>query len=266
VVVSSRSRVPLPSKYVTVERLGQLGIIPWSAVEREGNEGLDFLREWKGYPSFRRGGVVKYVRTDDEIETMSRRRQCSRMLTVLTWLIQNAEERTESMMLAYGSLLHYHRENTIWNSSNAEYLDDDFDLWASPGAVKQIIKHEQQIFNMFGWTMRVYLKHEYIVFIQIVCSCGHTPASRVSKAIADEPAIEIYPLVQDPAVEKIALDTWQGNKIDVSFLLPTHHAVLNGLRIKIPKRSVKILACLYGDWRTPSSEHDSGLHVCVGND
>ena len=263
-IVSSRSSVILPSKHVIVERLIQPRIIPWSAEERAGNDNLNFLQEWKGYQSFRRGGVVKYVRADAEIEAVSRSRQCSRVSTVLAWLMKCAEKRKESLMLAYGVLLHYHRENTIWNSSNGDYLDDDVDLWASPDAVKQIIKHEHKIFTMFGWTMRVYLKYEYVVFIQVVCSCGHKPEARVSKVIADEPAIEIYPLVRDPtSVGKIALDTWQGNKIDISFLLPTHDGVLNGLSIKIPKRSLKILDCLYGEWRTPSPEHDSGLSVCV---
>lgn len=260
-VVSSRSQVKSPSANASSEPQ----VIPWYTAEQEKHQDLGFLKQWKGYRSFgREGGVVKYVQAEAEIQVRAQMRQCSRLLKVLAWLAHHAEKLEEPLMITYGALLHYHRENTIWNNSTGDYLDDDFDIWALPGAVKQILKQERKLFNMFGWTMRVYLKHNYVVLIQVICSCGHKPEARASKATADEPAIEIYPLVHTPtSVGNLVFDTWQGNKIDLSLLVPVRDTVLNEVNIKIPKRSLEILTCLYGKWRAPSPEHDSGLKVCV---
>merc|ERR1712029_937379 len=106
-------------------------------------------------------------------------------------------------MLTYGELIHFYREKEFVNEAG-KYIDDDIDTFASPETVWHIARLENQLFKLYGWTMRAFvhnalnrknnaLSRKYVVLMQVMASCGHDPIEKVSKVHAAQPSIEIYP-------------------------------------------------------------------------
>ena len=102
------------------------------------------------------------------------------------------------MMVAYGGLIHMHRERDFVNSTTCVLLDDDIDTWASPKTLAHVATLETQLFDMFGWTIRRFLQGGFVVLVQIVASCGHTPIFVKGKARSSQSANEMYPIYTIP--------------------------------------------------------------------
>ena len=54
---------------------------------------------------------------------------------------------TITMMIAYGELIHFHREKDFVNKTTGQYIDDDFDMFASIDTVKLVELLEPELFE-----------------------------------------------------------------------------------------------------------------------
>ena len=94
-------------------------------------------------------------------------------------------------MVAYGGLIHMHRERDFVNRTTGALLDNDIDTWASPKTLAHVATLETHLFVMFGWTIRRFLHEGFVVLVQCVASCGHTSIFVKGKAKPSQPAIEM---------------------------------------------------------------------------
>jgi len=228
-------------------------------------EDKSFLLTWKGLTSFRKDyqGLVRYVRPETAIIAVGSSRTCAQVLDVLAALFATLSLREEhEMMLAYGGLIHIHRDKDFVNKTNGKYFDDDIDVWVNGKAMASLVQLEPILFNKFGWTVRLYTVGSYIVFAQILATCGHTPMAKASKVRANEPAVDVYPLSEAYKDDRILLkDLWQGTTFSETMMYPTKpyelisHIATQPIRMQMPAKDEEIMSCLYGNWKVHSKKH-----------
>ena len=79
-------------------------------------------------------------------------------------------------MIGYGELIHMYRERDFLNKTTLDYINDDIDNWATLDTVAFIVETEKKLFTYFGWKINAFINgHGYIVFMQIMATCGHIP-------------------------------------------------------------------------------------------
>lgn len=230
------------------------------AILRNDDKANDFLLSWGGLRSFS-GGYVKYARADGEILSRKSASNCSTSLQVLEWVTNEVQLRKGALVVAYGSLLHVFRERHFIDN-HGTYHDDDIDMWASAATARFVLQLEPELFRLFGWTMRSFISAEgYVIFLQMMPSCGHEPVAAPSKVESAEPAIELYLLsvVQKNGVS-VAKDLWNGSNFSKSMIYPTTTVKLPltggySFELQVPGRSLDLLDCMYGNWSAPSSLH-----------
>jgi hypothetical protein len=226
---------------------------------------IDFLGEWMGWYSFTQGfrgqkGTVVYLRNIPELEQHSKLKNCTPVLDVLAWVTHECKLRDQGAMLAYGGLIYLHRDLDFVDTETGEFRDDDFDLWVSPESVVLLGRLEPELFARFGWTLRLFVMNQFVVFAQLTASCGHKPVFEADKITANEPGIDLYPLstVQIEG-ETFLKDLWQMNLFPESMIYPVRYATISTpaasspLQLQLPQKSLQILQCFYGDWTVPSS-------------
>ena len=193
-------------------------------------------------------------------------------MEVLGWIMDEINDEEKTMMIAYDTLLHLHKEKDL---AVLHKEDIDIDTLATVDAVIFLGNLESELFHQFGWTTRVYLNDMgYVVFMQIFCTCGHTPMENTGKIIANYPSIEVRPLLQsipndeEDGITPIVKDIWQGSSYFESMLFPPQHVRFESsaatsdpdrnrpLNLQIPNKPYELLNSFYGDdWmkKTPSS-------------
>lgn len=234
----------------------------------EGSKGAEFLRLWTGYdPSLKVD--VGYLRDTHDIVKRADQKNCTPALEVLAWLMDEMQSKKLLLVLAYGELIHFHRERDFVESTTGRYLDDDIDLWAYPDAVMDVIRRESDMFKSFGWTARVFVLGEYIVFLQLTAVCGHTPKGEIAKAESQEPGIELYPLSRFHFNGTSFLkDLWQDARFPETMISPpvlsslVSSAFSGMLRVQLPNKASEVMTCIYGDWTGFSSKHAAGGERC----
>jgi len=239
-------------------------------IDREAKD--HFLDQWRNLDSFQsNNGTVRYGRNFGDIQATGEAGNCKSMPRVLQWLFAEMSKRNCTLMLAYGGLIHVYREGDLINNQTGKYIDDDLDLWASSNTVYNIIQLEPVIFYRFGWTYRTFLSADgFVVFLQLIASCGHSPVAEAAKASANEPALEIYVLhgERHAVGERVVKDLWQGTQIPEAILYPPGSVCLNVtgipelLYLQVPKLPYTILNCIYGEWKIPSKNHASQNVKC----
>jgi len=225
---------------------------------------MQYLLKWHGMHQFQpNGGKVIYMRKEKDVVTRGKSENCAPTLDVLAWLMDQVNTKKGALMIAYGDLIHIHREKEFVNETTGKYIDDDIDLWASLETVIHVGQLEPELFSKFGWTVRLFVSvDEYVVLLQIVAACGHEVLHNADKAISSHPAIEIYPL---PVVmvngTLMAQDMWQDNRFLGSMVYPPEHITFNSigtshpLQLQLPREALKVMTCLYGNWTIPSKDH-----------
>jgi len=235
----------------------------------ENSEQLDFLRRWNGAFSF--GIRVKYLRNFEDLKVIEKLNNCTSALYVLHWLTAEMSKRNSTLMVAYGQLIHIYRENDFLDKNTGEYFDDDIDLWAAATTAYNIIQLESELFQRFGWTVRVFISGDgYVVLLQLMASCGHAPIEQVSKAKANEPALEIYVLQAVPNSDgrRILKDMWQGTQLSQALIYPSRLISVNAtgvshlLHLQVPNQPFDVLTCLFGNWTQPSQKHVAFFVKC----
>lgn len=205
---------------------------------------------------------VTYLTNHTQIRMRGGKGNCTGALEVFSWIMNQVNARGGCLMVAYGQLLHLNREADFVNKEGVFY-DDDIDTWAPPATFAHIATLERQLFEKFGWTIRVFLKDNYVVLGQIIASCGHPVLERPGKAASSEPAIEMYPMFTiaregNETQHGIVKDIWGGTQFPLPMLFPTIEKTLDSagierpLKLQVPNQPLKILDCLYGNWRLPS--------------
>ena len=221
-------------------------------------------------------GGAKYLRDATEITKRGSKGNCSSMMMVLAFIMGEVNKANGTMMVAYGELIHLYREKdfvvheegvSVSDRRSYSYMDDDFDTFASIGTVTFLGSLEQELFNQFGWTMRVLISGQYLRFMQIFASCGHALEYGPRKIKSDEPAIEVYPLAPINPVEKdgkmisVVKDLWPGGVYSESMIFPSHHisfntaALSHPLMLQVPNKPFDFLTCVYGEWGKKSPLH-----------
>ena len=255
---------------------------------------------------------------------------CRGALEVFDWLATKVNDRNGCMIVAYGDLIHLHREKDFVNPTTKEFFDDDIDAWTSLETVSSIAHLEPQLFETFGWTVRLIVTNaeevrpwgypllrksyvigkEYAVLAQAFAVCGHdVETDRSRKVNSTEPTIDLYPIVTIREEEEISTDggivaslrgflsqrmknpekdlkkeaaaeattrvkdLWQGNQFSESILFPRKLAgfVTAGLAashssplpLQLPRRPLRVLECLYGNWTVPSGNHSESSLACT---
>lgn len=229
---------------------------------------IEWIRKWPGMRSFN----SFYLRDAKEIEERGKQGSCTGVLDVLDWLMSEVNDTNNGcLMIAYGELIHMHREKDFVNNMG-QFLDDDIDTWVSLETVARIASLEPELFRRFGWTVRAaVVRGQFVTLAQIVASCGLNLTTRTGKIISSQPAIEMYPIVTIPDQEKernIVKDLWQGNLFPESMMFPrknvtfisagTHHP----LQLQLPNQPEPVMECLYGNWRLPSGRHSLAFSSC----
>jgi len=231
------------------------------------------LQKWNGAFSFMRnpGRRVTYLRNTHELVLRGKKGNCTSTLDVFAWLMDELNKRHLILMIAYGELIHVHREKDFVDSTTGRYIDDDIDTWASFETVAFIGALEEELFNNFGWSMRAFVTGtDDVMFIQMMATCGHVPIAAANKCISSQPAIEVYPL---PIVDmgdgtRIIKDLWQASQFAETLIYPPKcitfqsSARKDPIHLQVPRESIKLLNCLYGNWKVKSSRHASMAHVC----
>jgi len=236
----------------------------------KGREPIDnFLGVWKDMSSFSSlKGMVRYLRSHDDI---SKRHNCASMPNVLQWLTTEMIRRECSIMVAYGGLIHVFREGDFANRKNGKYFDDDLDLWASSSTAFNIMKVEAELFETFGWTVRTFSSNAFVVLLQVISCCGHSPANEHLKAKSNEPSLEVH--IQHKGtkqMENVMLDFWHGNRISQANLYPPLSVEMKVtgfpelLRVQVPNQPEIILKCLYGNWKVFSNTRGPVMKNCTG--
>jgi len=257
------------------------GIVHWTEGQsyqkldsetKTGREAIDsFLGQWKDYSSFSASnGTVRYLRNFVDVRAAGERNSCTSLPRVLQWLTAEMSNRNDTLMVAYGGLIHMYRERDFLDNMTGKYIDDDIDFWASSNTIYNIIQLEPEIFRRFGWTVRTFLSNGFVVFLQMMASCGHSPANKAAKVVANEPALEMYVLHSEHhhKGDNVVKDLWQGTRITEANLYPPKLVSLNItglselLHLWVPKHSETILTCIYGQWKVPSTNHASRGTEC----
>lgn len=210
---------------------------------------------------------ASYLRNTTEVAARGKLGKCTSTLDVLAWLMDKVNDNNGNLMIAYGELIHIHREKDFVNKTTGKYIDDDIDTWASLETVVFIAQLEEELFSLFGWSMRVFINADkYTVFLQIMATCGHIPSARASKVSSSQPAIELYPIsIVQINGDRIVKDLWQGSKIPESMVYPVQRIdVISAgtsypLHLQLPHKSLSILDCLYGNWMIPSGKHAGSI-------
>lgn len=224
-----------------------------------------YLAKWGGFSQFMNSKTskVRYLRKMSHVVARGTNGNCTKTLDVLAWLMGQVNTKQGTLMIAYGQLIHIYREKDFF-TSRGNYLDDDFDMWASLETVVHLGRLEAEIFLRFGWTVRVFVNSDdYVVFLQIMASCGHVPVQAAAKVKSNQPAIEIYPLppIHTGKHLRTVKDLWQGSRFPESMLYPPQHIRFNStgtslpLHLQVPHKAIHVLSCLYGNWRAFSQKH-----------
>jgi len=229
-----------------------------------------YIQEWGGWQTFftSYGTDVRYLRNAAEFSIRSKQGNCANPLDVLSYIMNKVNKRNKVLMIGYGQLIHLHREKDFMNKTTLDYFDDDFDLWATFDTIAYIGGElEQELFEKFGWSMRLFINSDgYLVLMQIIAMCGHTPVRAPTKAWSKYPAIELNPLPivtisKENTTKRVTKDLWDGSIFDISLMYPPKCINLYSvgrkkpIPLQIPHKSVKLLNCLYGDWTVKSSNH-----------
>lgn len=213
-----------------------------------------------------------YIRDTEEIKARGEEGNCVSTLHVIDWLMKKVNERSSVLMLAYGGLIHYHREKDFINSETGEYIDDDFDFWTSLETLSLLNELEPELFEQFGFTMRFFVNSDgYTLFGQILAACGLNLSA--AKVKSDQPGIDLYPLIVKD--DDTIVDIWQGNEFQSRFMYPPKHVLFEStspdktgglksvlLNLQLPPNEFDIMTCLYGDWTVPSEAHASEILSC----
>mmetsp|Transcript_906 Transcript_906/g.1945 ORF Transcript_906/g.1945 Transcript_906/m.1945 type:complete len:408 (+) Transcript_906:177-1400(+) len=181
---------------------------------------MDWIRRYKGIAGSNRDAPF-YMRPVIEIEERGTQGGCAGVLEVLHWLTNQVNDNKGCLMVAYGELIHLHREKDFVNSETMQFFDDDIDLWASLDSVSQIALLEPVLFESFGWTARPIVTERevfhpfgwpllraaveydrYVVLVQVTSVCGLTATETTGKLFSSEPTIDVYPIVTIPAKEE----------------------------------------------------------------
>jgi UDP-sugar transporter A1/2/3 len=233
---------------------------------------MQYVSEQTGYTDKGfKGGKVKCMRTYRDIKRRGKAENCAPTLDVLAWLMEQVNAKEGALIIAYGELIHIHREKDFVNATTGKYIDDDIDLWASLETVVHVGQLEPVLFRKFGWTVRLYVNAQgFVVYLQLMATCGLSAPRRYGKVKSSEPAIEIYPL---PVVQVkstlMAQDMWQNNRFPASMIYPPQHVSFNSsgtvhpLPLQLPREALNVMTCLYGNWTIPSQDHDSGSKTCA---
>jgi len=217
-------------------------------------------------------GGVRYLTNRTWIEARGKQGNCAGALQVFNWIMKQVIEKNGCLMVAYGQLIHIHREEDFVNKLG-KFIDDDIDLWASPGTVAHVATLEQQLNSKFGWTMRCFVHDDKVVLVQIFASCEHTVSSRAGKSKSSQPGIELYPMYTIPRQGNetqydVVKDIWRGTEFPEHLIFPVGKATLTSggieepLDLQIPNHPFQLMECLYGNWRVPSGKHARAKLAC----
>jgi len=247
---------------------------------------VDWIMKYAGCRTGRPHDVA-YMRGTDEIRTRGRKGKCAGALDVFGWLMERVNENNGVLILAYGGLIHAHREKDFVNKAG-KFIDDDIDTLTSLDTFSYIASLEKELFNDFGWSVRIHhINGKFATLAQIFASCGHTITLKQSKAKSSLPTIEVYPIVtiksSEPTIEvfpkskvdnperkehSIVRDIWQGSLFRESMIFPLSNMTLMSagarkpLNLQIPGQYSEVLDCLYGNWRSPSAQR-AGTRNCL---
>eukprot|EP00579_Thalassiosira_antarctica_P013844 CAMPEP_0201929716 /NCGR_PEP_ID=MMETSP0903-20130614/23588_1 /ASSEMBLY_ACC=CAM_ASM_000552 /TAXON_ID=420261 /ORGANISM="Thalassiosira antarctica, Strain CCMP982" /LENGTH=376 /DNA_ID=CAMNT_0048468569 /DNA_START=67 /DNA_END=1194 /DNA_ORIENTATION=- len=178
---------------------------------------INWIRNFKGIAGSRLDSPF-YMRDLKEIEERGNQGSCTGVLDVLGWLMGEVNGNDGCLMVAYGELIHIHREKDFVDSTG-NFFDDDIDTWASLDTMAHIARLEPELFRRFGWTIRPIVtdpeivrpfgwpiraavtRGGYVVLAQMMSVCGLTVTETTGKINSTEPAIDFYPLVTIPDEE-----------------------------------------------------------------
>ena len=207
---------------------------------------------------------VQYLRDENDIVKRGQKGSCGGTLDVFAWIMDRVNGINGCLMIAYGELIHLHREGDFVDVATGSYYDDDIDTWATVDTIVHIASLELEMFRRFGWTIRFFvLPNGYVTFAQIVSACGHAVTLKPGKAVADHPCIELYPIVNTP--DGRVRDLWQGYSYSENKIFPLQKKSLvsagspHTLELQLPSQPTQLLECLYGNWKVPS-----GMHARMG--
>ena len=210
-----------------------------------------------GCPTSTLPRTLQYARNEHDVRQKKKSQQCTPTLDVLAWLMDLVNRHNETMMMAWGGLIHILREHDFVRE-NGTFIDDDVDTWVSTATYQLILDHEPDLWNKFGWTMRVFFNcQNFTVFGQLVAACGHKYKTIPGKAKQMFPTIELYPF-QIIHNGTIVHDIWAQLSVPAQLLFPLIHLPFhsNGtnatLNLQMPHHTEKILTCIYGNWRIPA--------------
>lgn len=248
---------------------------------------IDWIMKYPGCRT-KQPHKVDYMRGADQITARSEQGSCTGTLAVFSWLMERANESKSCLMVAYGDLIHAHREKDFVHKKTGKFIDDDIDAFVSLDTFARIALLEAELFIKFGWSIRIHqFDDKFATMAQIFASCGHTITLKQSKATSKQPTIEIYPIVtfktSEPMIEafpnskvpnperkeySIVRDLWQGTLFHESMIFPSSNLTLASagltqpLNLQIPAQSSKVLKCLYGNWKVPSKVR-AGTKNCL---
>jgi len=225
---------------------------------------------------------VRYLRNTADIITRGKAGNCTlSSLDVLAWIMNEVnnvkhDSKSSTLMIAYGGLIHIHREKEFVNKTTGQYIDDDVDLWASLETLVRVGRLEPELFEQHGWTMRAFIDPgNYVIFYQLMAACGHEPSLLADKLVGKIPAIEIYGVtkvqksIKSLETSPFVKDLWMGNYFSESMFYPPQYidfvtaGALQTLHLQLPNKVLDIMACVYGNWTTPSGKHASARLVCA---
>lgn len=233
---------------------------------------MHYLAKWGGLAQFSKskGSKVSYMRKAADVTARGKLGDCAPTLDLLAWLMGKVNAKNGTLMIAYGELIHIHREKDFVNKTTGKYIDDDIDTWASLETVLHLGRLEPELFSRFGWTVRAFVNADkYVVFMQMMASCGHRVENRPAKVQSSQPAVEIYPLPVVPVDgARMAKDLWQGDMFPEAMVYPPQRIHFNSsgtshlLQLQLPREVLSIMECLYGNWTIPSKRHAGTNKIC----
>ena len=89
---------------------------------------IDWVRNYKVLTA----SSVDCMTNETLIQARGGQGNCAGTLDVINWIMGQVNANKGCMMVAYGGLLHMHRERDLVNSTTGVLLDNDIDTWASP--------------------------------------------------------------------------------------------------------------------------------------
>ena len=107
------------------------------------------------------GPYVAYLRSDISIQERREQGSCTDTLDVLAYsmniLMNEEKEDNHILMVAYGDLIHIHREGDFLNHTTGKFFDDDIDMFVSYKTLVRLGTLEPELFRKFGWFMRYFV-------------------------------------------------------------------------------------------------------------